>query len=147
MQCKDILAEIHFVAAVADIFNWFLLIHILHSECVSLVLTVMERFLRWEVYAKLGARELPVTRIARHKQLHYRDLVLGEKCKSAFDVLSSEHKSRILNGTRSFYGASLRHLLKKFPLESITLWCCKVLHPTHALLIHLCKVFKYLRRN
>ena len=68
------------------------LIHILHSECLSLVLTIMGRFLKREVYAELGAKELPGTRIAPCNQLHDRDLVLGEKCKSAFDVLSSEHK-------------------------------------------------------
>ena len=68
------------------------LIHILHSECVSLVLTIMGRFLKWEVYAELGAKELRGTRIACCNQLHDRNLALGEKCKSPFDVLSSEHK-------------------------------------------------------
>ena len=97
---KYIFAEIHLVVAVVDVFNRFLvlfqkdepLIHILHSECLSLVLTIMGRFLKREVYAELGAKELPGTRIAPCNQLHDRDLVLGEKCKSAFDVLSSEHK-------------------------------------------------------
>ena len=72
-------------------------------------------------------KSLPGTRIACCNQLHDRNL--GRKCKSASDVLSSEHKSRILNGARSFYGASLRQLLKKFPLENIILRCCEVLHP------------------
>ena len=52
--CKDILVEIHCVVTVADIFNRFLvlfqkgepLIHVLHSECMSLVLTIMRRFLK-----------------------------------------------------------------------------------------------------
>ena len=134
---KYILVEIHFVAPVADIFNRFLLlfqkdeplIHILHSKCVSLVLTIMERFLRQEVYAELGAKELPGTRIARCDELNDRDLALDGKCKSNFDIPSSGHKSRILNGARGFYGASLRHLLKKFPLKNTILRCCKVLHP------------------
>ena len=50
---KDILAEIHFAGAVADIFHRFLLlfqkdeplIHTLHSECVSLDFTIMGEFL------------------------------------------------------------------------------------------------------
>ena len=37
-------------------------------------------------------------------------------------------KWKTLNEARSFYEASLRHLMKKFPVENI-LWCCKVLHP------------------
>ena len=62
-------------------------------------------------------------------QLHDKDLVFGKNCKCAFDVLSSELKSNLLYGARSFYEASLRHLIKKFPFENIILQCCKVLHP------------------
>ena len=131
IKCKDILTQIHFVAAVADIFNWFLvffqidksLIHILHSECVLLVLPIVAIFLKQEVYAELGAKELHGTRIVRCNQLHDGDLLYGENCESAFDLLSSEHKSKILNGARSFYKASFRHLIKKFPLKSIMLQC------------------------
>ena len=126
---KDILAEIHFVGAVADIFHQFLLlfqkdeplIHTLHSECVSLDFTIMGRFLKREVYEKLTAQELPGTRIARCNQLHEKELVLVKNCESAFDALFSEHKSKILNGSTSFYEASLRHLIKTFPLENIIL--------------------------
>ena len=54
IKSKDILAEIHFVVAVADIFSQFLVLfqkdksltHILNSECVSLVLTIRRRFLK-----------------------------------------------------------------------------------------------------
>ena len=69
---------------------------------------MMGRFLKQEVYAELGAKELAGTRIACCNQLHDRDLVLGEKCRNAFDVLSSEHKSRILNGARSFFKTPLK---------------------------------------
>ena len=37
-------------------------------------------------------------------------------------------KWKILNEAGSFCEASLRHVIKKFPVENI-LWCCKVLHP------------------
>ena len=89
----------------------------LHSECVSLVFAIMWRFQKWEAYGKLAGKELPGTKIARCNQLHEKDLVLGENCESAFDVLFSEHRSDILNGARSFCEASLRHLINRFPLE------------------------------
>ena len=73
------------------------------------------------LYEKLAAQELPGTRIARCNQLHEKEFVLVENCESTFDVLFSEHKSRILNGSTSFYEASLRHLIKTFPLENIIL--------------------------
>ena len=81
-----------FFTAVADVLVLFLflvllqkdklLIHILHSECVSLVLTIMGRLLKQELYAKLTAKELPGTRIELCNQLDDKDLVLGENCKS-----------------------------------------------------------------
>ena len=61
------------------------------------------RFIKQELYAELAIKELPDTRIAHCNQLHDNDLVLGENYKSVFDVLSSELKSKILNGARSFY--------------------------------------------
>ena len=79
----------------------------------------MGRLLKREVYAKLAAKYLLGTKIACCNQLHNRDLVLGENCKSAFDVFSSEYKSKIFNGARRFDEASLRRLLKKFSLENI----------------------------
>ena len=86
------------------------------------------RFLKQEVYAELAAKELPGTTIARCNQLHDKDLVLGKNCKCAFDVLSSELKSKLLYGGSTFYEASLRHLIKLFPFENIILQCSKVLH-------------------
>ena len=53
------------------------------------------RFIKQELYAELAIKELPDTRIAHCNQLHDNDLVLGENYKSAFDVLSSELKSKI----------------------------------------------------
>ena len=61
------------------------------------------RFIKQELHAELAIKELPGTRIAHCKQLHDNDLVLGENYKSAFDALSSELKSKVLNGARSFY--------------------------------------------
>ena len=65
------------------------------------------RFLKQELYVELAAKDLPGTRFVHCNQLHDRELVLGENCKSAFDVLSWEHKLKVLNGARSFYEASL----------------------------------------
>ena len=56
-----------------------------------------------------AAKELSGTRIACN-QLHEKDL-LDENWESNFDVVFSEHKSKILNVTRSFYEDSLRHLI------------------------------------
>ena len=144
---KYILKKIHSVGAVADMFNWFFvlfqkdepLIHRLHLECVLLVFAIMGRFLEWEVYAELAAKELPGTRIACCNQLHEKELVFCENCESTFVVLFSELKSEILNGARSVYEDSLRHLIKKSPLENIILWCCKA--------VHLWEMFEYLARN
>ena len=69
---------------------------------MSLVLTIMGKFLKREVCVELASEEVPVC-----NQLHDKDLVLGEYCKSAFDIFSAEPKSKILNGVRSFYEASL----------------------------------------
>ena len=66
---------------------------------MSLFLTIMGKLLKQEVYAGLAAKELPGTRIALYNQLHD---------KSTFDVLSSEHKSKILSRARSFNEASLQ---------------------------------------
>ena len=63
-----------------------------------------------------------VTGIKCCSQLHDRELV-PENCKSAFDLLFSKCKSKVLNGHRSFYEPSLTHLLKKFLLENIILQC------------------------
>ena len=69
---------------------------------MSLVLATIGRFLKGEAYVQLAENELPGTSIAHCTQLYDKNL--------AFDVLSSEHKSNILNGDRSFYEAFLRHL-------------------------------------
>ena len=140
IKSKDILTEIHFIGAVADIFNWFFvlfqenepLLPWLHLKCVLLVFAIMGKFVEWELYAELAAKELPGTRIARYNQLYKKDL-LDKNCESAFDVLFSEHESNILNRARSFYEASLRYLIKKFPLGSNIFRCCKV--------VHLCEIF------
>ena len=55
----------------------------------------MGKFVEWEVYAELAAKELPGTRIARYNQLYEKDLLIGENCESTFDVLFSEHESNI----------------------------------------------------
>ena len=68
------------------------IIHILVSESVSLVFTVMKRFQKQEVYGELVAKELPGTRIAHYNKVHDKYLVPGKNCKGAFDVLSSEPK-------------------------------------------------------
>ena len=57
------------------------LIHLVHSECVLLVLTMMGRFLKREVYVKLFAKELLGTRIAHCNQLHDKTLLLVEVVK------------------------------------------------------------------
>ena len=93
----------------------------------------MGKFVEREVYAELAAKELPGTSIAPYNQLYEKDLLLDKNCESAFNVLFSEHESNILNGARSFYEASLRHLMKTFPLGSIIFRCCKV--------VHLCEIF------
>ena len=67
---------------------------------MSLVLTIMGRFLKPEVCVELASKELPGTRIARCHQLQNKDLVLGENCKSVFDLISAEPKSKILNGAK-----------------------------------------------
>ena len=64
MKRKDSVTKINFVGAFADMSNWFIvlflegepLIHILHSECASLVFTIMGRFLKWESYHELTAK-------------------------------------------------------------------------------------------
>ena len=97
------MTEIHFVGAVADIFNWFFvlfqenkpLLPWLHLKCVLLVFAIMGKFVEWELYAELAAKELPGTRIARYNQLYKKDLLLGENCESTFDVLFSQHESNI----------------------------------------------------
>lgn len=75
------------------------------------------------------AEEFPGTRSAHYNQLHNNNLVLGENRKSAFDVLSLDHRSKILNEGGSFHEATSKHLIKNFPLENIILQCLKVLHP------------------
>ena len=98
----------------------------------------MGKFVKEEVYEDLAAKELPGARISRCNQLHEKGLVLGENCESAFDGPFSEHKSKILNGARSFYKASSRRLIKKFPHEHV--WrCCKV--------VRLWELFECLARN
>ena len=72
IKYKDILTKIDLVTAVIDIFNGFLGLFQMDESWimsltvnVSLILTVMARFLQWEVYAKMGSKELPGIRIAR----------------------------------------------------------------------------------
>ena len=96
-----------------------------------MVLTIMGRFLKRQVYAELFAKELPGTRIAHCNQLHDKDLFIGQSCKNVF---SSEHKLKVLNGAKSICEASLRHI-KKFPLENMILQCCKSCILTHEFLI------------
>ena len=75
------------------------------------------RFPKQEAYAELAAKYFSGTRIARCNQLHKEDLVLDENCESTFDILFSEHKSKISNGARSFYEASLRHLTNNIAIS------------------------------
>ena len=85
-RCKDILAKIHFVGAVADMFNFL---------CCSKRMCVTSfynngkiskaRFMSsWLQNSYIVTEFHDLTnRIARFSQLHYEDLVLGENCEIA----------------------------------------------------------------
>ena len=83
---------IHFLISVASIFSKYLsifqkdepLIHILHTECVSLLQQLMGRFLKADVFSGKSGDEYPQIQVGHKNQVEDSNLEIGDKTHSHF---------------------------------------------------------------
>ena len=87
---------IHFLISVASIFSKYLLIfqkdeplvHILHTEYVSLLQQLMRRFLKAGIFSGKSGNEYPQIQLGHKNQVEDSNLEIGDKTRSHFSKLS-----------------------------------------------------------
>ena len=136
LESKDLVAQMHFLISVADIFNSFLkffqseepLIHLLHDQLTTLLKMVMGRFIKKELLANKAAKGLSnISLEVLENHLAYKELEIGEQTRREIGKLSQENQKKFLLGAKSFLVAATKHLVNKLPLENVILRSCKVL--------------------
>ena len=106
------------------------LIHILHTECVSLLQQLMGRFLKADFFSGKSENEYPQIQLSRKNQVEDSNLEIGDKTRSYFSKLSEQCQKDFLLGVGEFYKVCTSYLLLKLPLTNIIIRCSKVLQPS-----------------
>ena len=138
LESKDLVAQMHFLISVADIFSSFLkffqseepLIHLLHDQLTTLLKMLMGRFIKKEILANKAAKGLSnISLEVLENHLAYKELEIGEQTRREIGKLSQENQKKFFLGAKSFLIVATKHLVNKLPLENIILRSCKVLKP------------------
>lgn len=133
---KEFHAKALFVKNAAEMFSKFLtlfqksepLIHILHSECVTLVKKVLGRFLRLNAFQNMSGHQLATLDI-ESSQNWKANVELGADTEAAMVSWSAEEKAAFRLGARTFYMKCARYLLKQLPLKNSVLMHLSCLEP------------------
>ena len=128
---------IYFLISVASIFSKYvlifqkdeLLIHILHTECDSLLQQLMGRFLKADVFSGKSGNGYPQIQLGCKNQVEDSNLEIGGKTCCHLSKLSEQCQKDLFLGVREFYKVCTSYLLLKLPLTNIIIRCCKVLQP------------------
>jgi hypothetical protein len=120
LKDPTIMAEIHFVISVAQVFTDFSktfqkeepLIHLLYDELTTLAKVLMNRFIKPELMAveenfKEETLDNPNNFVSREK------MVLGDKVNSHIQKLKEGPKQAFISSARNHYVAAVRHLFQK----------------------------------
>ncbi|XP_054722965.1 uncharacterized protein LOC129232887 [Uloborus diversus] len=135
---KSLLPKALFLRNVSDILNRFVglfqteapLIHILYDEMVSLVKTLLGRFLTNSFFQNLPGTDLKVLDVSKAEYWKTASAIdIGLDTQKAMASLSDTEKKSFYLGARSFYLACTKKLLKTLPLDNRLLFHLQVLHP------------------
>ena len=136
LESKDLVAQMHFVVSVGDIFSSFLmffqrdepLIHLLYEQLTLFLKMLMGRFIKKELLANKGAKGLSkISLKVRQNQLDDKVLEIGEETRRELRELSEEQQKKFALGAKSFLITATKHLVNKLPLTNIILRCSIVL--------------------
>ena len=135
---KDLVAQIHFLVSVVDIFNPFLkfyqteepLVHLLYDQLGTLLTVLLGRFIRKDLVVNKAARKLSKIRLeVVENHLAYSELEIGEQTRQEIEKLSEEKQKKFALGAKSFLIAATKHLVNKLPLDNLILRSSIVLKP------------------
>ena len=99
LQSDDLVAQMHFLISVADIFNSFLkffqseepLIHFLYDQLTTLLKMLMGRFIRKELLANKPAKEFSkINSEVFENHFAYKELGIGEQTRREIGKFSEE---------------------------------------------------------
>ena len=137
-QSKDLVAQIHFLVSVADIFNPYIkffqteepLVHLLYDQLGTLLTVLLGRFIRKDLLVNKAARKLSkICLEVLENHLAYSELEIGEKTRQEIEKLSEEKQKKFVLGAKSFLIAATKHLVNKLPLDNLILRSTIVLNP------------------
>ena len=138
LESKDLVAQIHFLVSVADIFNPFLkffqteepLVHLLYDQLATLLAVLLGRFIRKDLLANKSTRKLSkicLEDVGNH--LAYTELERKEQTRQEIKKLSEEKQKKFVLGAKSFLIAATKHLINKLPFDNLILRSSIVLKP------------------
>lgn len=135
---KEFCAKALFMKNAAEIFTKFLtlfqksepLIHILYSECVTLVEKVLGRFLRLNVFQNMSGHQLATLDVESSENWKANVVELGADTEAAMVSWSANEKAAFRLGARTFYMKCARYLLKQLPLKNSVLMHLSGLEPS-----------------
>ena len=105
------------------------LIHILHTDCVSLLQQLLGRFLKTDVFSGKCGNEYPQIQLDGKNQVGDSNLEIGDKISSHLSGLFEQCQKDFFLGVWEFYNICTSYLFK-LPLTNIIIRCCKVLQPS-----------------
>ena len=135
LESKGLVAQIHFLVSVADIFNPFLkffqteepLVHLLYDQLGTLLKVL---FIRKDLLENKAARKLSKIRSeVQENHLAYSELETGEQTRQEIEKLSEQKQKKFVLGATSFLIAATKHLVNKLPLDNLILRSSIVLKP------------------
>lgn len=127
LQSHDLVAQMHFLICVADIFKLLSevfqseepLIHLLYDQLTTLLKPLMGRFIRKERLANKPAKEfLKINLEVFENHLAYKELGIGQQTHRELGKFSEEKQSKFVLGAKSFLIAATKHVVSKLPLMS-----------------------------
>ena len=134
---NSILLQFHFSISVKQVFDRILgfmqrqepLIHLLHDECLQLIKTLMQRFLKKKATEKSCRDLLKLDLKSEELQLPSRDMEIGETTRRMLAKLPSDQQKRPLMDMRAFLQNTTQYLLNHLPIGDTLLRDLGVLHP------------------
>lgn len=130
--------QLHFLVNIKPVFDKILgvfqkqepLVHILHNECLQLVKTLMNRFLKRDAFEGKRLRDLLQLDMTNPDiQCPNQDLEVGESTRTALAKLNADQRKIPMKGMRSFLQVTTKYLMKKLPLENTFLRDLGIFHP------------------
>ena len=138
LELKDLVAQIHFLVSVADIFNPFLkcfqteepLVHLRYDQLGTFLTVLLGRFIGKDLLVNKAARKLSKIHLeVLENHLAYSELEIGEQTRQEIEKLSEEKQKKFVLGAKSFLIGATKHLVNKLPLDNLILRSSIVLKP------------------